>query len=110
MPRQARIDAPGALHHIICHRAEGFGLDELAKVVAAVLEIDIAEICKSGKQPHRVQARSLYCYWAVRELGYTATALGRQLGTSQPAASMAVQRGEQMAMKQGWSLSELRKL
>lgn len=92
------------------YRVEKFGLEELSEVVAAVLEIDAAEVRAAGKQPHRVRARSLYCYWAVRELGFSVTFLGRQLGISQPAASMAVQRGEQMVAAQGWRLSELRSL
>ena len=38
-----------------------------------------------------------YVFWAVRELGVTATELARQMGLTQPAISMSVNRGE------GWS-------
>ena len=31
-----------------------------------------------GKEPRRVQARSLGCYWAVRELGMTTVAVSKQ--------------------------------
>ncbi len=78
------------------YRVAGFGLPELATVVARLLEVDVAEVRASGKQPQRVRARSLYCYWSVRELGF-----------NQPAVSMAVQRGERLAQECGWKLPEL---
>jgi predicted transcriptional regulator len=50
-----------------------------------------------GRRKIQVAARSLLCYWAVRELGITATELAKLLGMAQPAVSYAVIRGEQMA-------------
>ena len=55
------------------------------------------DILQAGKQPQRVRARSLVCYWAVRELGLSATEVGRQLDLSQSAVSRAVPRGEKIA-------------
>lgn len=92
------------------YRAAGFGLEQLVEVVATTLKIDIAEVCARGKQPQRVMARSLFCFWAVRELGCTATSLTTLLGISQPAVSLSVQRGERLAVEQGYRLSNLRKL
>lgn len=91
-------------------QAAGIGLNELAALVGKVLELDAKEVFKTGKQPERVRARSLFCYWAVRELGLTATAMSRELGISQPAVSQAVQRGERLAAERGWRLNELVKL
>jgi hypothetical protein len=85
----------------------GFGLEELIEVISGLLEIDAAEVRARGKQPQRVKARSLLCYWAVRELGMTATALGRELGISQPAVSQAVQRGELLVRERCWELGEM---
>ncbi|MBW1700059.1 MAG: transposase, partial [Deltaproteobacteria bacterium] len=51
-----------------------------------------------------VEARSLFCYWAVRELGYTATDMARRLGMTQPAVGYAVRRGEKIAKIQKLSL------
>jgi hypothetical protein len=57
-----------------------------------------------GKQPQRVQARDLACYWAVRELGMRTVALARLLSISQPAVSLAVCRGERLALAEGFEL------
>jgi hypothetical protein len=35
-----------------------------------------------GKQRKRVKVRSLFCYWAVRELGFSLTELARRLRIS----------------------------
>ena len=37
-----------------------------------------------GKQQKRVKARSLFCFWAVHELGISLTELARHLGDSVP--------------------------
>jgi len=92
------------------YQAAGIGLETLAACVSELLLIEAEQIYLAGKQPRRVQARSLFCYWAVRELGHTATALARRLGISQPAVSQAVRRGEKMAAERGWTLQTLIKL
>jgi putative transposase len=76
----------------------------LACIVARALEIDRSDVDAPGRQPSRVQARSLFCYWAVRELGITTTALADRFGLSQPAISLAVQRGEKLVAEYGWHL------
>jgi putative transposase len=54
----------------------------------------------AGRQRRKVTARSLLCYWAVREVGLPLTTLARQLGLSPPGVSYAVQRGEAMVREQ----------
>jgi REP-associated tyrosine transposase len=92
------------------YRHAGVGAEELATLVVELLEIDKVQVRAAGKQPNRVQARSLFCFWAVRELGVTATSLARELGISQPAVSQAVQRGDMLATERGWKLADLIKL
>jgi len=92
------------------YQLAGFGLEQLTAVVAELLEIDPAMVKAPGKQPDRVRARSLYCYWAVRELGHSTIALARELGISQPAVSQSVRRGEALAAERGWELSTQVKL
>jgi REP-associated tyrosine transposase len=92
------------------YQMAGFGLKELTTLVAELLEIEPTQVKAPGKQPDRVRARSLYCYWAVRELGHSTTALSRELSISQPAVSQSVRRGESLAVERGWKLSELVKL
>ena len=91
------------------HRRErlklaGYGLEELAVNVAGLFDIEPARIFKAGKYPRIVQARGLFCYWAVRELGWTATTLAKKLHISQPAVSMAVKRGELLAREGEYTL------
>jgi DNA-binding transcriptional LysR family regulator len=52
------------------------------------------------------KARSLLCYWAVRELGLSATELARQMAISQPAISQSVKRGEAIAKENGFELMD----
>ena len=85
-------------------KRDGYGLERLAKEVADLYDIDPARIFEAGKYPLIVQARGLFCYWAVRELGLTATALAKKLHLSQPAVSMAVKRGEQLAREKQYTL------
>jgi putative transposase len=83
---------------------QGIDLDTLVRIVAKLLEVEINDILVGGKQPKRVRARSLLCFWAVRELGLTGTNLAGILHLTQPAVSIAVQRGERLAREYGWRL------
>ncbi len=56
----------------------------------------VDEIWKPGNQPLRVRARSLTCFWAVREWGMSGTSVGKLLGLGQPAVSRAVVQGEKI--------------
>jgi len=64
------------------------------------------EIFQPGKQPIKVKARSLFCYWAGRELGLTMADLAPKLNISQPAVSMSTQRGKRTASENGYSLMD----
>ncbi len=76
--------------------AQGYTLETLCEKVAEILNVDPEEIYSPGKYKKRVMARSIFCYWAVRELGESATNLARKIGISQPAVSQAVERGEKL--------------
>jgi hypothetical protein len=52
---------------------------------------------RPGKHRVTIKARSLFCYWAVRKLGFSATELSVKLGVSQPSVSISVKRGEKIA-------------
>lgn len=78
-------------------QAQGYDLDKVTKRISSELKIDPDQVWASGKHPITVKARSLLCYWAVRKLGYSATALSKKLGVSQPSVSISVKRGEQIA-------------
>ena len=84
--------------------AQGVNLDDVARRAAFLFGIESNEIYTRGKQPSLVRARSLFCYWAVRELGISATALARKLNLSQPAISISVRRGEKIAREKNLDL------
>ena len=85
-------------------KSQGYDMDRLAGRVAEILSIEPEEIFKAGKQPLKVKARSLFCYWAVREMGFTMTALALKLNMTQPAVSISVQRGGRIAAENSFSL------
>jgi chromosomal replication initiation ATPase DnaA len=76
---------------------EGVDLRRLAEGAAEAFGVTPEEIFSPGKHPKTVQARSVFCYWAVRKLGHTATGLAGRLGLTQPAVSISVRRGQKLA-------------
>ena len=140
MPRLARLDAPGVLHHLLFAGLNAGGFLEtilIAKIFSSVFQYWFRKRKPSAMREYscpimrniekvenrvmeifglerdflyfkgckiQVAARSLLCYWAVRELGLTATELARRLGLSQPAVSYAVSRGERIAKERGFNL------
>jgi hypothetical protein len=85
-------------------KSQGVTLSRVSKRVSEVLGVDPEFIYLPGKYPRNVKARSLFCYWAVRELGITATSLARKLGLTQPAVSISVKRGQAIADETGFQL------
>jgi len=78
-------------------RAHGYDIDRVVEKAAEVFGMASSEIRKAGNQPLRVKARSLVCYWAVRELGMSGASVSKLLGIGQPAVSRAIVRGEKLA-------------
>ena len=78
-------------------RAHGFDLEKVASRVSEVLGVKTENIWTRGKYRHVVEARSLFCYWAAKELGIPMSSLGRRLGISTPAVSKSVTRGQKIA-------------
>lgn len=76
------------------------------KQVVDLFEMEPNETAGAVKQPLRVKARSLLCYWAVRELGLSTTSVASKLGITQSAVSRSVLRGERLAIKGGYQLNE----
>ncbi len=85
-------------------QSKGFDFEALVQRVEDIYGLKTKEVLSGGKQPERVEARSLACYWAVKELGLTTVEVSRRLGITQPAVSRAVYRGEKMAKSRGLHL------
>jgi hypothetical protein len=84
-------------------QSQGYDVGRVVAKVARIFEIAPELIFRPSNQPLRAKARSLVCYWAVRELGVSGTKVGRLLSLSQSAVSRSVARGEKLA--QGMNLS-----
>ena len=82
----------------------GYDLKKLEKMVTEIYQIDGDELYLRGRQKIRAEARSLFCYWAVRELGISGTSLARSLGMSQSGVVYAVNKGERLAKEKKYNL------
>jgi REP-associated tyrosine transposase len=87
-------------------RSHGVNLAFIASRVSQVLGVKPEEVWAVGKYRRIVEARSLLCYWAVRELGVPMSSLGRKLEISIPAVSESVARGRKIAETNRYVLAE----
>ena len=79
---------------------------DYAKEISDVLGVKPEVVWAEGKYRRIVEARSLLCYWAVRELGVPMSFLARKLGESIPSVSESVTRGRRIAEARGCLLLE----
>ena len=86
-------------------QAQGVNIDYIADRVSEIFEIPSAELWLPGKHRKRVNARSLLCYWACRQLGISMAEMSRTLNVSVMAVSYNVQRGEKLDKEFGYSLT-----
>jgi putative transposase len=85
-------------------KAKGMNLDKVAARVSEVFGIKSEEVWAKGKYQRIVDARSLLCYWAVRELGMPMSTLAKRFSLSIPSVSVSVRRGQKIAEEKGASL------
>ena len=84
----------------------GYDLNRIAERVGVICEMDTDDIFSKGKQQRKVQARSLFCFWAVQELGISLTELAKHLGITVPGVGYAVVRGQALARDNNYQLIE----
>ena len=87
-------------------KRQGYDLEKVAERVGEIYGIKPTGVFARGRQPQRVGARSLFCYWAVRELGNTLVSLAIRLRISPAGVVYAVQRGEAIARENGYQLTK----
>ena len=75
-------------------RSRGYTIEKLEERVLEIYRIDREELYSKGRQKVRADARSVFCYWAVRELGVEGTQMAKCLHMSQPGVAYAVKKGE----------------
>ena len=85
-------------------KRKGIDVNKIEQMVLEIFDISRSELY-SGKRKKRIsEARSVYCYWSVQELGETMTSMAVRLGLTQPAVSYAVDRGEKLAKEMNLNL------
>ncbi len=82
----------------------GYDLKRVADKVCQIYGIESSYILSKGRQRKKVDARSLLCYWVVRELGMSLTELARYFGMTPSAVDYAVERGEIIATENSYKL------
>ena len=100
----SRADEKYERHYELKRR--GYDLDGIAKRVAEIYGMEPREIYSKGKQKRKVKARSLFCFWAVSELGMSLRELASRLEMSSPGMGFSVERGETIARQNGLQLIE----
>ena len=75
-------------------------------IICNIFRIESEDLYSKSREKLKTRARGLFCYWAVRELGYGLTELARQFGITQPAVGYAVKRGEHIAKQNHYRLLE----
>ena len=78
-------------------QAQGIDFENVVDRVARLLSLKPAQVLSSAKQPQRVKARSVLCYWAVKELEMHSAEVARRLKVTKSTVSRAVARGEKIA-------------
>lgn len=86
-------------------KRHGYDLNRVVKRVAEIYSMDEHEIFSKGRQKEKVNARSLICYWAVRELGISITDMAKRFSMSVPGVGYAVERGEAIAQNNSYEMT-----
>ena len=82
----------------------GYDLRSVEDRVCKIFDLPVRDIYSKSRERKKAAARGLFCYWAVRELGYSMLEIAGRLGISQPGVVYAVRRGERIATERGFEL------
>jgi putative transposase len=96
------------LEHRYALRQSGIDVVFLRKRVADLLAMKPDDLYLPGRQRRLVEARSLFCFWAVREIGLTMSTLATMFSLSAVAVGYAVERGRKLAQDRGYVLVDER--
>lgn len=86
-------------------KAKGVDVEYIADRVGKLLDIPVEDVWSPGRYRNLVAARSLICFWAVRELGMSMTSIALRFRISTAAVSKSVKRGAEIAKKEGYQLT-----
>ena len=86
---------------LLCRHRSSHGrrytLEEIEEKASTVFLLKPSDLASKTKEKRYVGARSLFCYWAIWQLGYSATEIALRLNMTQPAVTYAVRRGKLIA-------------
>jgi putative transposase len=85
-------------------KQKGYSLKTVMREIAGHFKVTEETILSRTKEKSAVEARSVLCFVAVKDLGITATHLAQYFGLTQPAISYAVRRGCSIAKERGFAL------
>ena len=78
----------------------GYDISRVEQKVIGLFRIKKEDLYSGSRKKRISEARSLFFYWCVRELGESMTEMAKLLGLTQPAIGYAVERGELLTKKE----------
>ncbi len=75
-------------------KSMGYDTAVIEQKVIDLFGIEKEDLYSGSRKKTVSEARSVFCYWCVRELGESMTNVAKQLGITQPAVGYAVDRGK----------------
>jgi putative transposase len=85
-------------------RRSGINLDVVEKRVGELFGMTAHELYIRGRQNRLGDARSVFCFFAVRELGTSLKVLAERFSITGPAIGYSVRRGQKIIEEKGWTL------
>jgi chromosomal replication initiation ATPase DnaA len=85
-------------------KKSGVDLSAVEKRVCRIFDLKPDDLCQQGRQKPLTQARSLFCFWASRELGISQKSLAGRFSLTEPAICYALRRGQKLAKERGYEL------
>jgi hypothetical protein len=82
----------------------GYDISRVERKVIELFDIEKENLYYGSRKKAISEARSLFCYWCVRELGESMTSMAKLLRLTQPAIGYSVDRGELIAKKEKYDL------
>jgi REP element-mobilizing transposase RayT len=86
-------------------KAKGYNLKAVEERVCERYDIDPRELYSKSRVQLIADARGLFCYWAVEELGYKLADIAKRFKMTGPGVGYAVRRGRKIAADKGFKLS-----
>ena len=85
-------------------KQSGIDIVAIERRVCQLYEMSPQELYARGRQRKLVEARSVFCFFAVKELGVRLTDLALRFSVTGPAIGVAARRGREIAERKGLKL------